>query len=205
MSDGADRRTVLFLDTNSVHYMDLFIRFAEKTGLVGETERCALYDRISELADKNYKDSLRSGCNIVHFALQQDALLEYSPVSKIELISGRVKGAIIENAAKEGVPDRMWSRIYEKEIRDRSIEEDLKRIRTRIDDIGPVLERWGIVLVCASEGSRAMDVLELAAVIVGLVYMGRGGQYGVRKRDSGTSRLLDHWRRLPDRNGKLHP
>lgn len=172
MGDGRDRRTVLFLDTNSLHYMDLFMRFAERNNLIGETNREALNDRIDESADGNYRDSIRSGCNIVHVALQQDALLEYSPVSKIELLSGRVRGAVIENAAKEGVPDRMWSRIYERDIRDRSIEEDLNRIRTRVDGLVSVLERWGIVLVCASDGSRTMDVLELAAVIVGFVYMG---------------------------------
>ena len=170
--DGVDPRKVLFLDTNSLHYMDLFVRFAERHDLIGETEPCALQDPIDALPKGTYRDSIRSGCNIIAFALQEDALVEYSPVSKVELLSGRVKGAAIENAAKEGVPDRMWSRMYEEEIRDRSTEQDLSRIRTRIEDLNSVLDQWGVVLVYGSYGSRAIDVLELATVIVGFIYMG---------------------------------
>ena len=171
MSTGADHRTVLFLDTNSLHYLDLFVRFSEEHDLIGETDKGIVEQRIDGIDDENYQDSIRRGCNIVYFALQEDALVEYSPVSKIELLAGRVKGAAIENAAKEGVPDRMWSRIDEREIRDRSIAQDLKRIRTRVDDLGSVLDRWDVTLVYGSGVSRAIDVLELASVVVGMVFM----------------------------------
>ena len=171
MGTGTDHRTVLFLDTNSLHYLDLFIRFSEETGLIGEANRGTVDQRIDSLASGNYRDGIRCGCNIVHFALQEDALVEYSPVSKIELIAGRVKGAVIENAAKEGIPDRMWSKMYEREIRDRSIAQDLKRIRTRVDDLGSVLDRWSVTLVYGNSGSQTIDVLELASVVVGMVYM----------------------------------
>lgn len=171
MGTSADRRTVLFLDTNSLHYLDLFIRFSEENDLIGETNRGIVGQRIDSLADEDYKEGIQCGCNIVHFALQEDALLECSPVSKIELLAGRVKGAVIANAAKEGIPDRMWSRIYEREIRDRSIAQDLKQIRTRVDDLGSVIDRWDVTLVYGSGVSRTMDVLELASVVVGMVYM----------------------------------
>ena len=171
MSTESDHRIVLFLDTNSLHYLDLFIRFSEENDLIAETDREVVEQHIDSLDDEHYRDSIRCGCNIVHFALEEDALVEYSPVSKIELIAGRVKGAVIENAAKEGIPDRMWSRMYEKEIRDRSITQDLERIRTRVDDFGSVLDRWNVAHVYGSSGSRTMDVLELASVVVGMVYM----------------------------------
>ena len=171
MGTSVDRRTVLFLDTNSLHYLDLFIRFSEENDLIGETNRGIVGQHIDSLADEDYKDGIQCGSNIVHFALQEDALLEYSPVSKIELLAGRVKGAVIANAAKEGIPDRMWSRIYEREIRDRSIAQDLKQIRTRVDDLGSFIDRWDVTLVYGSGVSRTMDVLELASVVVGMVYM----------------------------------
>lgn len=97
--------------------------------------------------------------------------MEFSHISKIELLCGRVRGAVIEDAAREGIPDRMWSRIGEREIRDGSNEADLRRIRDRVDDLGRTLEESGVIVGVASEAKRVLDILELATSIVGLVYM----------------------------------
>lgn len=59
MGTSADRRTVLFLDTNSLHYLDLFIRFSEENDLIGESNRGIVCQRIDSLADEDYKDGIQ--------------------------------------------------------------------------------------------------------------------------------------------------
>jgi len=117
-----------------------------------------------------YNKSLRKGRNIVSYFLRDDVQVELSDVATIELLCGRVRGAAIVSAAKEGIPDRMWSRIQEQFIRDRT-EQDLSEIRRNIENLGPSLESWGIIVAAGGERRHAADVLELAVAIVGSVYM----------------------------------
>ena len=121
-------------------------------------------------ADDGYNKSLEKGKKIVSFILREDGQIELSQVAKMELLCGRVRGAAIESAAKEGIPDRMWSRIDEKFIRDRT-EREAVELRGRVEDLGPSLESWGVIVVVGSEQQRTTDVLELAMAIAGFVYM----------------------------------
>ena len=169
MNELTSDRTVVYLDTNSLHYLDLFMRFLRTNGLtVDNIGSEALSGQLEQVEEAGYRRGLRHGCRIVSFVLEKDAQVEFSQVSKIELLCGRVRGAVIANAARQGTPDRMWSRIGEREIRDDSNEKELQQIRDRIEDLDSALEESGIVMGVRSEGS---DVLELAAILVGLVYM----------------------------------
>ena len=170
MNSGVTPRKVVFLDTNSVHYVDLFMHFARRNGFTADDiDEAKLLKRLQDERD-GYRDSLQKGHKIVSFVLREDAQMEFSQVTKIELLCGRVKGSVIESAAREGVPDRMWSRIDERYIRDQSKEEDLRRIRTGVGGLNSVVEEWGVI-VASSEEQRPLDVLELAMSIVGFVYM----------------------------------
>ena len=172
MSKPNGDRTVVYLDTNSLHYLDLFLRYIQESGFtVDDIGSGALAKQLGQAAEAGYRKSLHKGSRITSFVLQEDAQVEFSHISKIELLCGRVRGAVIENAAREGIPDRMWSRIGEREIRDGSNEADLLRIRDRVNDLGRTLEESGVVVGVASEAKRVLDILELATSIVGLVYM----------------------------------
>ena len=172
MTKRDDGRSVVYLDTNSLHYLDLFVRYVQDNGYtVNDIGSEALARQLEQVDEVGYRQSLQKGRRIISFVLQEDAQVEFSHISKIELLCGRVRGAVIENAAKEGIPDRMWSRIGEQEIRDGSNEEDLERIRRRVGDLGSALEESGIVMGVGSEGRQVLDILELATIIVGLVYL----------------------------------
>ena len=168
MSKQSSRREVVFLDTNTLHYLALFIRFACDSGF---TVNDIGNGRISHCIDQEdeagyYRDSLGKGHDVVSFVLHKDAQIEYSHVSIVEMLCGRIRGAFIERLAKEGVPERMWSRLDEKEIRERSAP-DLPDIRKCVNDLASILDKWDIIFVAReSEGS-----LRLATDIVGLVYM----------------------------------
>ena len=170
MNNVMETRLVVVLDTNSVHYLDLFMRAALERGITVENiENEALIGGLYT-TDRGYNKSLDKGKKIVSFILRKDVQIELSQVAKIELLCGRVRGAAIVSAAKEGIPDRMWSRINEVFIRDRT-EADLVAIKNRVENLGASLESWGVIVVAGSEQQRTTDVLELAMAIVGYVYM----------------------------------
>ena len=76
----------------------------------------------------------------------------------------------MENAAREGIPDRMWTRFREQEISARLSTAVLKDIRTKVEGLGPALEKADI-LATVSDLDRTRDVFELAKGISGLVYL----------------------------------
>ena len=169
MSEPNSPRKVVVLDTNATHFLDLFVRAAvEKSYRAEDTEDDELVNRLYT-ADEGYNRSLKKGRSVIAFILRDDVQLELSQVAKIELLCGKVRGAAIESAAKEGVPDRMWTRIEETFIRDRT-KTDLAGMTQRVEALGAALESWGVILTSDSDQSTR-DVLDLAMVIVGSVYM----------------------------------
>ena len=171
MSERPTQREVVFLDTNALHYLTLFIGFARDNGFtVTDIGHENLAKRMDQEDEAGYRTSLWNGHKIVAFVIRTDAQIEFSHVSMVELLSGRIKGAAILNLAREGVPERMWSTISEIEIRDRS-ESDLPRIKARVRDLPSVLGEWDIVFGASGANNEAIDVLELAMEVVGLVYM----------------------------------
>ena len=116
MTNRNDGRSVVYLDTNSLHYLDLFVRYVQDSGYtVNDIGSEALARQLEQVDEVGYRKSLQKGRRIISFVLQEDAQVEFSHISKIELLCGRVRGAVIENAAKEGIPDRMWSRLGEQD------------------------------------------------------------------------------------------
>lgn len=170
MSEPRAPRQVVVLDTNATHFLDLFVRAAIDSGYTAEdTEDDKVVSKLYT-GDDTYNRSLEKGRKVISFILQDDVQLELSQVAKIELLCGKVRGAAIESAAKEGIPDRMWTRIDERFIRDRT-ETDLAPMRQRVEALGDSLASWGVILTSRSDQQRTSDVLELAMVIVGLIYM----------------------------------
>lgn len=163
-------RRVVFLDTNTLHYLALFVRYTRDNGFtVKDISSGELRKRIDQEGETRYKKSLRRGHKLISFVLREDAQIEYSHVSMVELLCGRIRGAVIVRLAKEGAPERMWSWTNSGDIRDRS-EPDLPDIRKGVHDLASVLTEWNIIFA-ARESTGNIDVLRLAMDIVGLVYM----------------------------------
>ncbi len=165
-------RKVAFLDTNTLHYIEIYLEYAKKDDLYPQdlkTKEAAIA-KVNNLSEANLQKSLKKGLETIDFLLKQDVQVQYAPISELELLTGRAKGKAILSAAKEGVSDRTWSRFREKEIRDRVGPTDLAAIKDRIDGLTSVLGKLGIA-VKTSRSDQASDVLELAKDINGLVYM----------------------------------
>ena len=170
MSKQSSRRKVVFLDTNTLHYLVLFIRFTCDKGFsVNDIDSDGLRCLIDQEGEARYKRNLQKGHKLISFVLHEDAQIEYSHFSVVERLCGRIRGAAIIRLAKEGAPERMLSWIKEEDIRELS-EPDLPDIRKGVNDLASVLTGWNIIFAARKSAGR-IDVLRLAMDIVGLVYM----------------------------------
>lgn len=170
-----DRTVVVFLDTNALHFIHLYLTLAEEQRLYPFAPEEAAIAEAKEHLGREHGDELgerlKQGLDIVASLAKPDVRVEYSPVSELELMAGRARGRAMENAAREGIPDRMWTRFHEEEISARLNAADLTDIRARVEGLGSALERAGIPATMSDPG-RTRDVLDLAKGIAGLVYLG---------------------------------
>ena len=170
MNDQSMRK-VVFLDTNILHFVDLYLTQAKNHSLFPLTGSIAdARQNLSDMSDENLGENLQKGLNVIDNLLAEPCSVEYSPASEIELMVGRLHGKAILNAALEGIPDRVWTRFREKEISRRLEGADLLSIQTRVADISERLNEVGID-VTVTDGRRTNDVLDLAKNILGLVYL----------------------------------
>ena len=168
-----DRTVVVFLDTNALHFVHLYIWTKEQGLDPASTQGDGIAEEKKQPAKHrgNFEKGLNKGQKIVDSLAKRDVRVEYSPVSELELMAGRARGKAMENAAREGIPDRMWTRFHEKEVGARLNAADLTDIRTRVEGLGSALERAGIPATVSDPG-RTRDVFDLAKDITELVYLG---------------------------------
>lgn len=169
------RRRVVFLDTNTLHHMHLYLTHASNESLYPFCPNDGTADeakaRLRTLTPKKLRESLGKGLEVIAELSASDFQVEYSPVSELELIAGRARGRAIETAAKEGIPDRMWTRFRDEEVGSRLNKEDLEEIGAGIVSLSASLEKAGMS-VTVNDPGRTRDVFTLARNIGSLVYLG---------------------------------
>ena len=171
-----DCKVVVFLDTNALHYIHLYLMYAEEQRLYpfvpGEDAFVEPKEHLDNVQDTSLKSGLQDGLDIVASLSgpDVDVRVEYSPISELELIVGRARGKTTLKLAKEGVPERIWSKNSEELINSRLDIEDLRNVKEGVDKIGEKLEKAGIQAT-SSNPRRTQDVFVLAKEIAGLVYL----------------------------------
>ena len=170
VSDGAFRR-VVFLDTNVLHYIDLYLRRAQINDLfpfAGEAE--AAYHHLNSLEDRALRKGFENGLDAAAYLLREDVRVEYSHISELELLVGRARGCALQRAAAEGTPDRMWTRLRDAEISERLDAADRTAIRSRVEDLAPTLAAAGIDAM-KPKPEHIRDAIALAKDVSEAVYM----------------------------------
>ena len=170
------QQKVAFLDTNALHFVDLYLQHARRADLYPFVDDKMDSDAITaaktdleKMSEKNLKKRLGHGLNVIAWIVRGRLGMEYSPLSELELMAGRLKGRALQNAAAEGVPDRMWGRFREEEIAARLGPEELQEVKIAVDRIGTALERPGIEVTVNPDIAR--DALDLAKHVAGSVYI----------------------------------
>lgn len=160
-----------FLDTNTLHFVDSYLRYSstERLNPASDHDKRALEMSLTRVEDQALRRSIRSGMKTIDWLLLRDLRVVYSPVSELELISGRVRGSALLNAAREGIPDRMWTRVSDADVQRRVAAEELRAIGGRVVELSSQLDTLGISALRASE--RASEVWELARSLAELIYL----------------------------------
>lgn len=179
---NTDDRKVAFLDTNALHYVDLYLKHAAEGdsmypfidremdhGMDHDNAIEEAKTKLRSVSEKKLKESLGHGLNVLAWISKEKLSVEYSPLTELELMAGRLKGKALLAAAAEGIPDRMWGRFPEDEIAARLTLKDLQEVKTAVDGLGVALEYLEINVAASTE--RGRDVLDLARHVAGLVYM----------------------------------
>lgn len=176
MKDGDLVRKVAFLDTNTLHFIGIYLKYARSKDLfpwgsadTTDGKETALQS-VEDQQEDTLKRSLKRGLETVDFLATQDVEVQYSPVSELELLTGRTRGAAIRHAAEEGIPDRMWSKFREEEIRERVPLDEIVEIKEAVDGLTTMIEESGVA-VTTKTTEDANYALELAKGINGLVYV----------------------------------
>lgn len=176
MMDDTAVRQVVFLDTNTLHFIGIYLEHARKNDLFPWASADPTFGKEAAMQslegeqEAEVKRSLKRGLATVEFLSTQDVEVQYSPVSELELLTGRTRGAAIISAAREGIPDRMWSHFREDAIRERVPLTTMANIKEKVDGLTATMEESGVAVTTKTTG-EANDVLELAKGINGLVYI----------------------------------
>ena len=164
-------RKVVFLDTNVLHFVGLYLSRAKEHGLFPfGGDDAAAEEYVNSMTEADLAKSLGKGLRVVMSLRRDNPCVEYSTASELELLAGRAKGKAILKAAAEGVPDRMWSPLGEKDIAERLSASDFTQIADGVDALSGMLQDAGIDATVSST-DRGRDVLAIAKEVMGLVYL----------------------------------
>ena len=183
-SSGCHGQTLVFVDTNTLHYVDLYLRQAKHCHLYPYAEHlekpsdhvCQAGHVLEQLElrtpDKKLLEGYQKGVRALIFLCKHKARVQYSPMSELELSVGRVQGKALLATAGERVPDRMWKDVVtsEKEVALRISSRDLQDTRMEIMRLVERLEDVNIEVMENNSGPMR-EVWDIARGITGLLYM----------------------------------
>lgn len=170
---------LLFLDTNALHYARLYLGFAKQHNLPPVGTSTDNPDDIIENRYRNRKktgQSFKTGRKLVNYLLNscnEGARIEYSPVTKVELMCGQLRGKAMLNAAEEGIPYRMWNRIDEREILDRLQSDVYAEVWQEMENLDELFSSAGIDIE-ESNRERMKSVWLMAQQILRFVFLDLG-------------------------------
>lgn len=167
---------VAILDTNMLHFVGLYLEYAKTRTMFpwdgSEADNITKARTALDSLGKSHsaRSSLQRGFHMVRIASENSLTLGYGTISELELLVGRARGQALLDAAAEGIPDRMWSGLKEKEIRDRVGDEMMRKVATGVASIGHRLDELELAESTVSRKGLP-DAVELAREIVECVYM----------------------------------
>ena len=157
--------SIVLLDTNVLHYLDLYAKRAKQFGWYpfGTSDATpSPYKRLNE--------DLKKGKAVMRYICDNHVQVQYSPVSELELLTGRLRGRALVKAANEGIPDRMWSNFRESEVSARLLVDDFDEIYRGIDSLVEILAEPEIETV-VSYVERMSEVWRMARGVARLVFL----------------------------------
>lgn len=194
-NEKRDLRRLAFLDTNVLHYLGLYFKMVpdelrypaldvieqdDADGEISRVERQS-FKRATEFIESEKENGEKGLWNSVGMGLMAVKFLregrggtpyevEYAQVSELELMEGKVRGAVVEQFAAEGAPQRMWTaRFQDRELEERVGAGARERIWQEIEGLSRTLGDLGI-RVADTRSGPSRDVLDLAWGVMRVVH-----------------------------------
>lgn len=159
--------SVVLLDTNVLHYLDLYTKSAKEHNWYPFGKERIVFGSDT---DKKLRDAYNWGEAVMRYIQTGSIQVQYSPVSELELLEGRLKGRALLRAADQGIPDRMWSKYSESEIRERLVLDDFRDVHNGIRDLLEILEGLDIDAMVSHE-ERMNEVWSIARGLAKIVFL----------------------------------
>lgn len=174
-------RPTIFLDTNALHYMNSYLRWAEQKnwppfqgGVTFEKVR----DTLCQYMPRNLADSILQGAKTLAFLQQQvdeeKAVIYTSRFAKAEVICGVLEGQAHARMAREGLPYRMRQRAgVLSELVSMYLESrDYQQVMGEWDNFLSLLKDKGNILVLYVEDGEAFSrIAEVAEFLQSRIFM----------------------------------
>lgn len=165
---------VIFLDTNAVHFAVLAVSLCVANG-EDITRICKqqFMQMLRELGLKFVESHYEKGYFIVQYLLTRsrqdpDTMFYFSPMTRLELICGGLRGEAIVSASKSRVPNRWYTRLDEEEIRLYLEPDGYNNVNQNDELNSELLRNLGINL---EENKSDKDVLQFAAELLQSVFV----------------------------------
>lgn len=173
-------RPVIFLDTNALHYMSSYLRWAEKENLPpysGDKTYEEVEKSLKQHLPESIVDWLCKGAATLAFLQRQvehDTVIYTSRFAKAEVIYGILEGQAHANMARGGVSYRMRQRT--------SVLSELVSMYLKREDYESVISEWESFLDYLKSGGRIevlyaeskedfSDIAEIAEFIQSRIFM----------------------------------
>jgi hypothetical protein len=176
---GTAYEPLVFLDTNTMHFLKLFLSFARKNDLAPYGSKTddpvELFKKINGPRGKTLQ-SFKQGQDILELLRGRKATgfrIEYSPITHFELVCGLLRGKAIENAAKEAIPFRMWSRFDEHEIFHRLDDAAYAAVRDETQGLSALFDAAGIP-AAQTDPTTVEEIWEMTQQLLQFIFMDLG-------------------------------
>ena len=176
MSNTTAIQVAVYLDSNTLHYIGLYLAHAKTRAAFpfdrspSASTKAIARDSVTQISDADLKKGLLTGLETVWMIWNRGFSVQYGYVSELELISGRTRGKALLSLAAEGVPERMWSRLTEAEIRDRVDHHAMERTTVAVSTIEALIDESGVA-VFDRTSMLSPDLFRIAGSASGLVYL----------------------------------
>lgn len=174
---GGEYAPVLFLDTNVLHYVHLYLDLARNHNVwpfCGDPADGR--NAVTEVqGTKNYRDCVAKGCKLLRYLYTRheanvDTTVMYSPITQLECVSGYLRAKAIVNAAKLSVPDRWWGRFGQKDVSEHLRPEDYNDMRARVYGLADEISSLEIGIL-QTQWKYMPEIWRLAEVVLSRVYL----------------------------------
>jgi len=173
-ANASEFAPVIFLDTNAVHQAVLTVSFCEEHNLdIATIDRTLFEQEVKDQGLVHTATCYKNGYYVLRYLLKRiqyepDTEFWYSPMTRLELLCGGLRGEAIVSASKARVPNRWYSRLDEKEIRQYLEPSGYESVSQKEGANSELLERVGVTL---QEATGNREVLNCAAELLQAVFV----------------------------------